>query len=329
MKTNTLRIILGVICIAAFAAAVLIPLFAVNGAPLGLCELISLNKVGVEAGGNITGIPMGDKAILDGAAALAVIGFTASMLLLLTSYLALIPYVDKRFAGVSGIAAGLTAAGCGIAAEAISGGVNSAVKVFRAASAGWGAYVMIALGLMIAGLAVWLLAARAPRAKRSAAIPYPAEPTRKEPPRSARYGDLSGSREDSGTAAAEFGEVGVYTSPVPSAAAGQPSGPALIIGLEGTYKDAEIDVSDGSPVNFGRDASVCQIVFDKYDTVISRRHLLVRFVPEYDMYEARDMSRNGTFIDGLSKKLPVYEAQLLPRGTVILIGSGREAFRLG
>ncbi len=332
MNTKTLRIILGVLCIVAFLVAVFTPLADIGRVDLSLCELISLNKAGLTGGasGVISGVAEGDRMILDGVTVTVILGFVASMLALLTSYLALITSIDKRFAGFSGLTASIAGAACVIFLIVYSGRINALLPAARLASIGWGAIALTGLCMLVTVASILLLAIKDRRKARGAAVKHaaPVEPTHKDPVRHAastyrESGPVPGYARAG--AAADHGSV---TAPKPAQEPARRFSPVYITGLEGAYKGARLDVSDGSTVNFGRDASVCQVVFDKYDTLISRRHLSIRYVPQYNMFEAMDMSRNGTFVDGLSKKLPAFEAQLLSRGTVLLIGSEKEAFRL-
>ena len=127
MNTKALRIILGVLCIVAFLVAVFTPLADIGRVDLSLCELISLNKAGLTGGasGVISGVAEGDRMILDGVTVTVILGFVASMLALLTSYLALITSIDKRFAGFSGLTASIAGAACVIFLIVYSGRINA------------------------------------------------------------------------------------------------------------------------------------------------------------------------------------------------------------
>lgn len=102
----------------------------------------------------------------------------------------------------------------------------------------------------------------------------------------------------------------------------------FISGLSGAYASAKFDISDGRPVKFGRDVSCCQIVFDQFETTVSRVHCMVAFNRVTGQYNVRDLSKNGTFINTMQNRLPYNEERNVPRGTIIYIGSSKNSFRL-
>ena len=103
---------------------------------------------------------------------------------------------------------------------------------------------------------------------------------------------------------------------------------AFIVGLNGTYQNARFNVTDGTPVMFGRDASTCSVVFDQFETAVSRQHCIVKFLPNANMYSVRDMSKNGTFIGSINNRMPNNVEQNVQKGTIIYIGSSKNSFKL-
>ena len=107
----------------------------------------------------------------------------------------------------------------------------------------------------------------------------------------------------------------------------QPPSPS-IIGLSGTYQNARFSISNGMQIMMGRDPSACQIVFDQFDTAVSRVHCTVTFIQSTNMYSVRDESKNGTYVGSTSNRMPSHVEQMLPRGSVIILGSSKNSFRL-
>ena len=102
-----------------------------------------------------------------------------------------------------------------------------------------------------------------------------------------------------------------------------------IVGVAGPYKGSRFDFPlEGSHIVFGRDESACHVVFDQFQTAVSHQHCTVTYLKNLDMYSVRDMSKNGTYINSMDNRMPPNVEQMQPRGTVILIGSPRNAFKL-
>ena len=108
----------------------------------------------------------------------------------------------------------------------------------------------------------------------------------------------------------------------------RPMANAHIIGLSGVYQNASFDVSDGRPVMFGRDTNTCSVIFDQYETAVSRQHCIVTYLPNANMYSVRDMSKNGTFIGNINNRMPNNVEQNVQKGTIIYIGSSKNSFKL-
>lgn len=115
---------------------------------------------------------------------------------------------------------------------------------------------------------------------------------------------------------------------VKAAPAPAPRLQVYIEGLSGAYQGAKFDISDGNRIVFGRDASTCHVIFDQFETAVSRQHCTIAYIPATGMYAVRDMSKNGTFVNNMNNRLPANVETMQPRGTVIYIGSSKNAFRL-
>lgn len=154
----------------------------------------------------------------------------------------------------------------------------------------WGVYVSLFLGLCVFVVGLWLLFVGEP-----VAVPaQPAQPAR----------------------------------PVPPAPPVTPAARVYIEGISGAYQGAKFDISDGNRIVFGRDASTCHVIFDQFETAVSRQHCTIAYIPATGMYAVRDMSKNGTYVNTMSNRLPANVETMQPRGTVILVGSSKNAFRL-
>ena len=105
--------------------------------------------------------------------------------------------------------------------------------------------------------------------------------------------------------------------------------PALIkgklTGICGKYAGARFEIKKGDTVVIGRDSKKCNLVYDDTTKGVSREHCIVTFDGTY--YFVTDSSSYGTFLDN-GQRLPAHQTQLLPRGTVICLGSKMEQFRL-
>lgn len=101
-----------------------------------------------------------------------------------------------------------------------------------------------------------------------------------------------------------------------------------IIGINGPYKGARFDFPEDTRIVFGRDEASCHIVFDQFQTAVSHEHCTVTYIKNLDMYSVRDISKNGTYINNMDTRMPANVEQMQPRGTVIILGSPRNAFKL-
>ncbi len=115
-------------------------------------------------------------------------------------------------------------------------------------------------------------------------------------------------------------QSGGYREPI-SSARSQPHG--VLIGVRGAYAGARFDLNGVPSLMIGRDPSVCQIIFPKESTGISRRHCMVRFSLGENCYYLTDWSRNGTYLPG-GVRLPSGRPHRVARGTTICFDVGGE-----
>jgi hypothetical protein len=91
-----------------------------------------------------------------------------------------------------------------------------------------------------------------------------------------------------------------------------------LLGISGSYAGREFPVS-GEPIVLGRDPHVSQIVFDAQDSVVSKRHCVIRIDRSGGGLLVEDCgSTNGTFLD-TGERLRTGEPRLVqPRGSFYL-----------
>lgn len=99
---------------------------------------------------------------------------------------------------------------------------------------------------------------------------------------------------------------------------------AFIIGIEGTYAGARINIGDG--IFIGRDAKVSNLVI--HDDRISRRHCKIVYNDDTNTFDVTDYSRNGTYVIGGQRLDEKALTQLQP-GTKIQLGKDGDIFQLG
>ncbi len=123
------------------------------------------------------------------------------------------------------------------------------------------------------------------------------------------------------------GAAAGYAAPG-AAAAGGTSRRGFITGVQGKYAGYHFDIESGKAVVFGRSGDVANVVFDQYDTDISRSHCEIRFESASGMYVVTDTSTNGTYYNG--NRCPKGEPVKVAPGSVIYLGkTQKNAFRLG
>ncbi|MFR1833058.1 MAG: FHA domain-containing protein [Lachnospiraceae bacterium] len=107
-----------------------------------------------------------------------------------------------------------------------------------------------------------------------------------------------------------------------------PREPAVLRGLAGEYTGFTFDVSDGSEIVMGRDASVCQIVFNQFQSKVSRLHCKIHYDAKTDNYYVTNYSAtSGTFTEN-GTRFEEGTAKLVARGTIIYLGDKANSFRL-
>lgn len=102
---------------------------------------------------------------------------------------------------------------------------------------------------------------------------------------------------------------------------------AKIKGVEGQLKNQTFDLSDGNEVVLGRDPSVCNIVFDQFQTSISRRHCAIRYIPSTDTYILTNFSKNGVTCNN-GQTVVANASITLTHGSVFALGNGDNKFFL-
>lgn len=126
-------------------------------------------------------------------------------------------------------------------------------------------------------------------------------------------------------------------SPVPREAdndysrksSGRNKKPVAIVGISGKYAGASFDVSDGAPVMFGRSATDANIVFDQFETDVSRKHCSVKYDAISGQFVVTDHSTNGTYLEDGTALTPGQPVNL-PQGSVLYLGKNKKnSFRLG
>ena len=126
-------------------------------------------------------------------------------------------------------------------------------------------------------------------------------------------------------AAPAFRQTVPMSAPMPAPVSGRKG---YVTGVSGKYAGASFDIEDGMSIVFGRSHDA-NLVFDQFDTDISREHCSVRFNAASGMYELTDRSTNGTF--GVSgDRYPKNQPVNIQPGTTIYLGKTKKhAFRLG
>ncbi len=103
---------------------------------------------------------------------------------------------------------------------------------------------------------------------------------------------------------------------------------AVITGTAGIYKGQSFEIEDGSEVVFGRDSSVCGIIFPNSETAVSRRHCSIKYIGMSDTFLVTNYSKNGVVYDG-NCRIEAGSSKMLHKGTVIALGTVANQFILG
>lgn len=321
--SRVVRLLLAIVCLATVCVAL-------------FCPLISMNTMGVPQHISISFL-LGSASAISGPLGIFAhyLFFVFAVLWVITAILALIFPASKKAPGIVGIISGVITFIASSALLIILLATDTVITgrgLGGAASIGFGAIATPILCLTIIVLSIVVLAL--PDSKRVKQAPNGADdarfnevpapnsmPGRNYQP-AQNYMPAPDYRPAQNYIPAPANNYGPATSMI------QPAGGAHIMGLSGMYAGARFDVSDGRPVIFGRDTSVCSVIFDSSEPAISRQHCIVTYLPGVDMYSVRDISKNGTFIGSPSNRMPANVDQTVPKGTVLYLGSGSVAFRL-
>lgn len=100
-----------------------------------------------------------------------------------------------------------------------------------------------------------------------------------------------------------------------------------ITGLSGMYAGQSIPMAPDDEMIIGRDNALCNLIVEQNADKISRKHCGITFDSRRGSYIVTDYSTNGTMVEGGSR-LIANMPSTLPRGTVIILGSRENRFRL-
>ncbi|MBQ6877344.1 MAG: DUF4234 domain-containing protein [Oscillospiraceae bacterium] len=103
---------------------------------------------------------------------------------------------------------------------------------------------------------------------------------------------------------------------------------AVISGSSGIYKGQSFEIEDGSEIVFGRDSSVCNIIFPNSEVSVSRKHCSIKYIGISDTFLVTNYSKNGVMYDG-NHRIEAGSSAMLHRGTVISLGTVSNQFILG
>ena len=95
--------------------------------------------------------------------------------------------------------------------------------------------------------------------------------------------------------------------------------------LYGEYKGAFFAMSDGEEMVIGKTTDICNILI--HEEKISRKHCLVTYKKDMNVYYITDYSKNGTYLaDG--KRFPSGMTVVCEPSTIIYLGKGTQVFEL-
>ena len=112
-----------------------------------------------------------------------------------------------------------------------------------------------------------------------------------------------------------------YTGPVTAISK------AKVTGVAGQMKNQTFDLTDGNEVIFGRDPAVCNIVFDQFQTSVSRRHCSIRYIASSDTYILTNYSKNGVTCNN-GQPVGLNDSRTLTHGNTFSLGNGENKFFL-
>ncbi|MBR5619582.1 MAG: FHA domain-containing protein [Clostridia bacterium] len=99
-----------------------------------------------------------------------------------------------------------------------------------------------------------------------------------------------------------------------------------IMGIDGDYAEAIFRLDNDEVVVIGRDPKTSHIVMGENCSRISRTHCSICVNSANGTYTVRDLSSNGTFING-SRIARGVDVQA-PRGSILAVGDMHNTFRL-
>lgn len=125
-------------------------------------------------------------------------------------------------------------------------------------------------------------------------------------------------------------EKGRIQPSVPSSAPLRQNVPArkpVLLVTGGSLKGKSYRLNDGKTVTIGKDAGQCEIVLGRDYRYVSRKHLVVAYDREKDVFYATDFSKNGTFSSN-KRRLPYGKAVSIKPGSTLLLGDEESTIRL-
>lgn len=103
---------------------------------------------------------------------------------------------------------------------------------------------------------------------------------------------------------------------------------AKITGSAGVYRGKSFEIEDGCEIVFGRDPSVCNIIFSNSEIEISRKHCSIKYIGISESFYVSVYSKNGVMYDG-NHRIEAGSSAMLRKGTVISLGTVKNQFILG
>lgn len=106
---------------------------------------------------------------------------------------------------------------------------------------------------------------------------------------------------------------------------------AYLQGLSGQFKGSRKSLSQSKDTIIGRDGSECDIVFDRDNKFVSRKHCRIHFSKSYQRYLIQDLnSSNGTILVRGSdqRKVPSDSVLGLRDGDIIFLANENNSFRV-
>ena len=105
------------------------------------------------------------------------------------------------------------------------------------------------------------------------------------------------------------------------------AGTGVITGISGMYKNAAFNLENGEEIIIGRDSLKAHVIVDQDADKISRKHCGIIFDAASRTCSVIDYSSNGTFKEDGTRFMANMPTPV-PNGTVIILGSKQNSFRL-